>query len=169
MCAIHSGSSQAFGKEQFGQLPAGAQDLALLQLFHTPPSTPKSTATRWALTIRDRARTGSSYKRTPLPAKTDFEKTLDFHQIVAAMNQYPTLLRRLGLVVDFIVATGVFTPAATEELRVEVKLPPPSPKVTRAPDVGQRTRTVLDATRFQAVPRTSPGSGTTASWTACSR
>ena len=32
---------EAFTKEQFGQLPAGAKDLALLQLFHTPPSTPQ--------------------------------------------------------------------------------------------------------------------------------
>ena len=48
-------------------------------------------------------------------------------------------------------------------------LPPTaSPTVTRAPDAGQRTGTLLDATRFHAVPRTSPASGTTASWTACS-
>ena len=150
---------EAFTKGQFGQLPAGAKDLALLQLFHTPPSTPQIDG--YAVGPDDpRSRAHwLGYKRTPLPAKTDFEKTIDFHQIVAAMNQYPTLLRRLGLAIDFIVAKGVFTPAANAELRVEVKLPPPSPKVTRAKDVGQRTRTLLDARRFQAVPRTSPGQG----------
>jgi hypothetical protein len=150
---------EMFAEDQFKQLPAGIRDLSLLQLFHTPPSTPQIDGYDVGPDDpRSRAH-WLGYRRTPLPAKTDFEKTIDFHQIVSAMNQYPTLLRRLGLAIDFIVAKGVFTPAANAELRVEVKLPPPSPKVTRAPDVGQRTRTLLDATHFQAVPRTSPGQG----------
>ncbi len=150
---------EAFAKEQFGQLSAGAKDLALLQLFHTPPSTPQIDG--YAVGPDDpRSRAHwLGYKRTPLPDKTDFEKTVDFHQIVAAMNQYPTLLRRLALAIDFIVAKGVFTAAANAALHVEVKLPLPSQDVKRVPDVRQRTRTLLDATRFQAVPRTSPGPG----------
>ena len=64
----------AFTKGQLGQLPAGVTGRSRrFQLFHTPPSTPQVDGyARGARTIRDRARTGSAYERTPLPAKTDF-------------------------------------------------------------------------------------------------
>ncbi|HET9706603.1 MAG TPA: hypothetical protein VFP85_21330 [Vicinamibacterales bacterium] len=149
-----------FALEEFGQLPAADRDLALFQLFHTPASTPTIDGypvppddPRW------RAH-WLGYKRSDLPKPADFEKEIDFHQIVAAMNQYPALLRRLGLAVDLIVAKGTFAPATNAELRVEVKLPPQgTPAVERAPDVSQRTRARLDASRFQPVPRSNPGQG----------
>jgi hypothetical protein len=133
-----------------------ARDLALFQLFHTPPSTPQvgeyavppghpKSYAKWL-----------GYKQAALPAPADFEKEIDFHQIVAAMNQYPTLLRQLGLVVDLLIAKAEFTAAPNAALWVEVALPP---GVTRVPDVSARTRTLLDAKRFQPVPRPNPQPG----------
>lgn len=44
----------------------------------------------------------------PLPSANDFTNPesaacLDFHQMIAALQQYPTLLRKLGLVVDLVI------------------------------------------------------------------
>jgi hypothetical protein len=77
------------------------------------------------------------------------------------MNQYPTLLRRLGLVVDLIVNKSAFSATADSPLHVEVKLPPLASGATvkRRPPVFARTRTLLDANRFQPVPRTNSDPG----------
>ena len=48
------------------------------------------------------------YERTELPGARTSPASIDFHQIVAAMGSYPTLLRRLGLVVDLVLAPGDF-------------------------------------------------------------
>jgi hypothetical protein len=146
---------EIFADGAFSNLPANRRDLALLQLFHTPPSTPQIDG--YPVPPEDpRSRAHwLGYKRTDLPKAADFEKEIDFHQMVSAMNQYPTLLRRLGLAVDLIVAKGTFTPSADEVLRVDVKLPPGSPTV----NVSQRTHALLDANRFQPVPRSSQSQG----------
>ena len=149
-----------FTDGRFDQLPPGlARELALFQLFHTPPSTPQ--IEQYKVPADDpkaRAR-WLGYARTALPKPADFQKQIDFHQIVAAMNQYPTLLRRLGLAVDLIIAKGTFGPAPSVPLQVEVELKSGSPHVTRTPDVSPFTRTRLDASRFQAVPRPGPLAG----------
>ena len=148
-----------FADGGFGTLKGTARDLALFQLFHTPPATPKvdqyavppghpKSYAKWL-----------GYKQTALPKPQDFEQEIDFHQIVAAMNQYPTLLRRLGLVVDLLIAKTAFSGSPNGVLQVEVNLPSGAPAVTRAPDVSARTRALLDATRFQAVPRPNPQPG----------
>jgi hypothetical protein len=148
-----------FFDDKFKGLEGTARDLARFQLFHTPPSTPQmeqyavppghpKSYAKWL-----------GYKQTALPAPADFEKEIDFHQIVAAMNQYPTLLRRLGLVVDFLIAKTELSASPNAALSVEVVLPTGVPTVTRVPDVSARSRTLLDVKRFQPVPRLNPQSG----------
>ncbi|MEP6921026.1 MAG: hypothetical protein ABI967_07865 [bacterium] len=132
-----------------------ANDLARFQLFHTPPSKPRVDKYN---PPRDEAQARAQwlgYDQTPLPKAADFEDEIDFHQIVAAMNQYPTLLRRLGLVVDLLISRDALTPAASAALWVEVELPPPTPTVERPQhDASPRTQTLLDANRFQPVSNT---------------
>lgn len=147
----------AFLQDGFKHLPKTMREVALFQLFHTPPSTAKiekysgppddaKARARWL-----------AYEQTPLPQPADFQSEIDFHRIVSAMNQYPTLLRMLGLVVDVIIARDAFTPAPNALLWAEVNLPQHAPKVTYAPDVLPRTHTLLDDKRFQAVNRTQTG------------
>ena len=132
------------------------QNLARFQLFHTPPSTPR--------VKKDKLRPGDirvaaewlGYDQTPLPKRDDFQQEIDFHKIVSAMNQYPTLLRALGLVVDVLVSRDAFAPAADGLLSVEVELPLGTPGVDRTPDASPSTHALLDATRFQSVSRAMP-------------
>ena len=148
-----------FSDDKFKGFKGVARDLALFQLFHTPPSTPQigqyavppghpKSYAKWL-----------GYKQTALPATTDFAKEIDFHQIVAAMSQYPTLLRRLGLVVDFLIARTEFSASPNASLWVEVALPPGVAGVSRVPDVSAHSRTLLDTKRFQPVPRPNPQAG----------
>lgn len=131
------------------------RDLARFQLFHTPPSTARADKYKKP---RDEAQARAEwlgYDQVALPKAEDFEEQIDFHQIVAALNQYPTLLRKLGLVVDLLISRDAFTPAASALLWVEVELPPPTQAVARPlHDASPRTHTVLDAARFQPIPNT---------------
>lgn len=126
-------------------------ELPVFELFHTPsgpsyerqynvpPSDPRARA-KWL-----------EYKQTPLPKPDDFVDQIDFHQIVAAMNQYPILLRKLGLVIDFLLDPGEFTPSPNASLSVDVILPAANPQ--RQPNITPHTRTLLDTRHFQPVPR----------------
>jgi hypothetical protein len=149
--------------KQFEDLRAGkfkSDDLpnvlARFQLFHTPASKPK--VDKYDVPAGDpRARARwLAFERTELPAADAFQARIDFHQIVAAMGQYPTLLRLLGLVVDIKIRRDAFDPSPGALLWAAV-LPPRSPGVTNEPDVSPRTRALLDSKRFQALPRPSPG------------
>jgi hypothetical protein len=148
-----------FRDDGFKGFKGVARDLALFQLFHTPPSTPH--IDNYSVPPSDPKSYAQwlGYKQTALPAPTDFAKEIDFHQIVAGMNQYPTLLRRLGLVVDLLIATTEFSTLPNAALWVEVTLPPRRASVTRVPDVSARSRTRLDAKRFQSIPRPNPQAG----------
>ncbi|MDD5718845.1 MAG: hypothetical protein PHQ53_04080 [Candidatus Krumholzibacteria bacterium] len=134
-------------------------DLARFQLFHTPPSTPKTDKYNVAPDDAKSRAEWLGYEQTKLPKPDDFRNEIDFHQIVAAMNQYPTLLRRLGLVVDLLIARDAFHPAPDALLWVEVELPPGFPTVERLPTASPRTHTLLNAGHFQPVPRTHPKPG----------
>jgi len=145
----------AFRNKEFDQLKGLAKDMALFQLFHTPSSTAK--LDRYP-SPRDEAQAAArwlGYKRTPLPDPTEFQKRIDFHQIVSTMNQYPTLLRKLGLVIDLSIARDAFTPSLNAMLWVEASLPAGSANVKRDPDVSPRSNTLLDAKRFEANARPS--------------
>ncbi len=137
--------------------PPLAALLGRAQLFHTPPSLQQAQdysgshldPTDPRITSKTNWRT---YRRTPLPDKTDFVKIIDFHQIVAAMSSYPRLLRRLGLVVDFVVARGVFSPGPDKLLSVVCDLGTPAASVTRL-ESNNTTHTRLSTTQFLAIPK----------------
>lgn len=95
------------GSIPWGDLPALSTPFphfALLRLFHTPPAQsflmrdPDPTKPTEEMAI------WKTHTRVDLPDKKDFKDRLDFHQRVAALQQYPRLLRRLGLVFDLAVA-----------------------------------------------------------------
>lgn len=129
---------------------SAAQTLERFQLFHTPPATPIARHEP----RKDDARIDAKwleYQRTELPQREDIAKQLDFHQIVAAMGSYPTLLRRLGLVVDLLLTPAAFPAAASADLSVKVVFPPGLLKVMRTSDAGPITRARLTSTQFDAV------------------
>ena len=128
-----------------------ADTLARFQLFHTPPATSRPVRRR---PRRDDDRITASwveYERPPMPAKGDLAKKLDFHQIVAAMNSYPTILRRLGLVIDFVLDRDSFPRAPDQLLAVAVTFEPGALQVPKTKDASPGTHTRLSADRFQAV------------------
>ena len=135
-----------------------AEQLARFQLFHTPPAKPK--VVQHARTDDPRVQaTWLEYEQAKLPAKSDFAKEVDFHEIVAAMNQYPTLLRRLALVVDFLLDASAAVASPGALLSVTVALPPSTSQVERVKDASPRTWARLDATRFEALTRPAPEPG----------
>ena len=126
-------------------------NLQRFQLFHTPPASP---------VVRDVTRIDDSrvqarwleHKRTDLPKREGIGATIDFHQVVAAMGSYPTLLRRLGLVVDLVLAPAGFALSAAADLSVTVVFPAGALLVPRGADGNPATRTRLSNTQFDAVP-----------------
>ena len=125
-----------------------------------------SSSSRRARTIARIETRWREHRKTDLPKPEDISETIDFHKIVAAMGSYPTLLRRLGLVVDLVLAPGGFAPAAAADLSVKVLFPAGALQIARTKDGAPATRTRLSATRFDAVPDPAQ---TTPSRTACSR
>jgi hypothetical protein len=139
--------------------------LARAQLFHTPPSTPEAQDYSGAAISADDPRKNTTatrwrtYRRTALPGKADFENLIDFHQIVAAMNQYPRLLRRLGIVVDFIVPKGAFAATPDSLLTVTCALGTPDPPGVLRAQASPGTHAMLSASKFAPVPRPSWNAG----------
>ena len=116
--------------------------LSAFQLFHTPmgaPTVQRYTEEQLARgrepdevpdpTDPRRGAAWREYTPTPMPTAAAIAESLDFHQIVAAMNQYPRLLRRLGLALDFLLprkpqgGIGPVVPSGNVTVRVEVVLP----------------------------------------------
>ncbi|HMJ06781.1 MAG TPA: hypothetical protein VK474_11040, partial [Chthoniobacterales bacterium] len=54
----------------------------------------------------------------PLPTAAEIEEQYDFHQAIAALGDYPKLLRILGLVVDLRIELNGAAPAATGTVKV---------------------------------------------------
>jgi hypothetical protein len=124
--------------------------LERFQLFHTPPATPKPRHEARQDDARIDAR-WLEYQRQKMPAKEDLAKQLDFHQIIAAMGSYPTLLRKLGLVVDLLLDPDSFSAAANAALSVKVTFAPGTLQIPRTGDAGPDTRALLNSTQFQTV------------------
>jgi len=147
-------------RDGFKGLKPLSAPFAAFQVFHTPPSAPvQQTAQR---PDDDRlAATWQTHKRAEFDAAKAV-KDLDFHQMVAAMNQYPTLLRRLGLVVDFVIPRTAFDAGADLPLSVDVVLPAPKAEVRDTKlrvvqrNAAPATRTQLSAKTFSAVSRPNP-------------
>lgn len=134
--------------------------LERLQLFHTPLSTPKPQQQKRKDDPRIHAQ-WLEYQRTPAPAKADIATQIDFHQVVAAMNSYPTLLRKLGLVLDLLLDPSSFVPSAAAPLSVRVTFPAASFHGHHLTSAGPHTQTLFGSDRFQAVSDPSPAFGIT--------
>ncbi|HEX8678811.1 MAG TPA: hypothetical protein VF683_02535, partial [Chthoniobacterales bacterium] len=143
---------RAFKNHAFDK-PALEHHLARFQLFHPPPSKPRIDRYEKPRDEAQQRAQWLGYERTALPRPNEFRDRIDFHQIVAAMNQYPTLLRKLGLVIDVLVPARAFGAAPDALFWAEVALPEGSPAVERLRDASPRTRALLDGARFQAVSR----------------
>lgn len=133
--------------------------LHTFQLFHTPPSKPgtqKYTPAQVGAGDPRLAAEWQTFERAQLPAATAFAKMFDFHEIVSAMQQYPRLLRRLGLVLDFRIPKGVFTQSPDALLSVEVTLASGAQGVTRK-SVNARTHARLATRVFEPVPTPNGG------------
>ena len=136
-----------------GDVPATAQHLALFELFHTPPLKPKPSAPSETDDKRIVVET-QEFTQTPMPDKADLAKTLDFHRIVGAMNAYPVLQRRLGLVADFVIDRGTVPIAADFLLSVQVEFTAGVLTVPRgAADVTAVTHATHTRDGFFAEPR----------------
>lgn len=148
-----------YRKNRFEGLPTQARQLATFQLFHTPPGTPD--IQKYDNVSPDDPKSRAkwrTFKRHSLPNPDELAKRYDFHQIVAAMNQYPTLLRRMGLVIDVLIEPGLFSHANDALLGVAVQLPDPagSSAATRKAVGSPLVHCRLGANRFNAVPRPNP-------------
>ena len=132
-----------------GSPPSRLQTLSQFKDFHTPLAAP---VTR-QVTRNDDPRIQATWqerKSPPMPAPEDLAKQLDFHQIVASMGSYPTLLRRLGLVVDLLLASGSFPTGNDTDLSVKVVFPAGALTTPRSDDGMPVTRTLLSGTAFEA-------------------
>src|SRR4051812_33925667 len=145
----------AFAKNRLTFNDALLSRLARFELFHTPMMRPKPVVGRKRSDDPRIAANWLEYEKSALPKPEEFAKKIDFHQMVAAMNSYPVLLRKLGLVVDLIVDRDFFTFAADAALRARVTLPDIGGAATRA-NVSPVTRAKFDKAHWQAVRRPPP-------------
>jgi hypothetical protein len=93
-----------------------------------------------------------SYDAAKLPTEGDLLEEYDFHDMIAALGDYPRLLRYLGLVVDLAVTLpqGTLLPAEST-VQVAPTLPPMD---MESKPVCPRTHYTLGAGDFLASPRT---------------
>ncbi|HEY0928503.1 MAG TPA: hypothetical protein VGE27_01185 [Gemmatimonas sp.] len=136
----------------FKGLAGAGTMMSTFQLFHTPLAKQRS-ETYTPEDPRNKV-TWRTHERATIDA-ADFVKSLDFHRIVAAMNQYPLLLRRLGLVQDFIVPVGRLRHSDNTPVSCTVDLPRAAagaPAVTRR-DASPRTLTTFGRSTFAPAPR----------------
>ena len=130
--------------------------LARAELFHTPPS--KQEVVKQTRRHDDRVdATYASHEQTELPEREKIADQFDFHQVLGAMNSYPTLLRRLGVVVDLVLSLDHFAPSGDEPLTASVTFAPGALSVARLPDVSPETHAALSERGFFAVPDGSLG------------
>ena len=147
------------GEPGFGGSP-GSSSAGLLgraQLFHTPPTRQVDVVRRPRNDDPGSKPAGASTRMIDLPAKDEFAKQLDFHQIVGAMSSYPTVLRRLGLVVDFVLERNHFSDSPDAPLSVAVTFEAGALGTDRKPDVSPVTHALLSQTAFEAVSDPLPG------------
>ena len=83
--------------------------------------------------------------RSKLPGINDWKNIIDFHQIVASLGDYPEIMRRLGLVLDFIIPAAGVPATGLVSIQVTKGLPPGS--------------LISPSTRFDRSQGFSPASG----------
>lgn len=140
-------------------LAAAAAHLARFELFHTPPLRPKPVQTVPRVDDPRISDTTEEFERPPAPAnEAELAAGFDFHRAVAALNSYPTLLRRLGLVVDVRLDPGLL-PAGDVDLSVQVRFPG-LPTRQDGDDLAPVTKARIGDRSFRACSRVAPGPGT---------
>lgn len=124
---------------------------SLLQTYHRPLA--KQETVSYAKQGPDDPRENASWRThrlVKMPDETDFADLIDFHQIVSSTNQYYGLLRKLGLVLDFVLPASDMPDAdMTDRLRVVPRWAP-----TSEADSGVDT---LDDTTPVTITRLEPG------------
>ena len=106
------------------------RDMQQLMLFHYPPQ--KLTTTL------DEDKAAVTTPPPPLPStEADFERYMDFHQVISSLGDYPVLLRRLGLVIDILVPADD-VPPNTQIIYIT--------PVWRNPQIGSRLNAELPRT-----------------------
>jgi hypothetical protein len=91
----------------------------------------------------------TSVQSVALPTEPDLAAVYDFHKMIAALGDYPNLLRTLGLVVDLEVTLPAALPADPGLVSVIPTLPTATPTTHYSP----RTHYRLSDERFIARPR----------------
>src|SRR6185436_19355434 len=114
--------------------------------FLPPPLTPAQLKTRAAFDSLDTFLKPFGGVAPALPDALKLAETWDFHQAVSSLGDYPVILRRMGLVVDFLLPAGTVLPAAgTVSVSATGVVWQPGTTV-----VTPRTRFVSSATLFTA-------------------
>jgi hypothetical protein len=105
------------------QLPGAggpvASLLATAELFHMPHTAPQVqgyTAEQAGDDPGKQRARWLTHARAEMPTAAQLVDALDFHRIVAALNQYPRLLRLMGLVLDVTVPRSAFLQRAQQPL-----------------------------------------------------
>ncbi len=128
--------------------------LARVELFHTPPLRPKAIKEVPRTDDPAISETVEEFEQPATPTQTELAQSMHFHRAVAAMNNYPTLLRHLGLVVDFNVRRELFEERDYIALEVAVEfengLPTP---LTNNSDTSPITYVTHKDNRFFSSPR----------------
>jgi hypothetical protein len=138
-------------------LPTPYPHLALLRLFHTPPSKSYIYKDSGSGLPEKEQATWKTHKRVKLPDDDDFKDLLDFHQRIAALQQYPRLLRRLGLVFDLAVDPPGSNVSLASPFKLSVvprlRLHPPGQSGVKTENAALYTWANLNGETFQAHPK----------------
>jgi hypothetical protein len=117
--------------------------------FLPPPLTPAQQQVRDAFDALDAFLEPFAGGKDLLPNAAQLAESWDFHQAVAALGDFPEVLRWLGLVVDLLLPAGTALPAAGT-IRLSASGVAWQPGTTV---VAPRTHFVSSPTRFTAAPR----------------
>lgn len=131
--------SDAVGLSRGTALERKVHHLARFELFQTPPLRPKKIEEVTRDDDPAISEMVDAFERPPVPSERDLARSMHFHRAVAAMNNYPTLLRHLGLVVDFVLNRDLMREGDSIALEVMVEFPEPLPTPLTAMDANPIT------------------------------
>jgi hypothetical protein len=89
-----------------------------------------------------------------MPSQENFDKYLDFHQVISSLGDYPEIMRRLGLIIDITVSAdeeGV--PSLTQPQSGELKVVTDWKSFLGRSPITPSTAFILDESRFETAPR----------------
>jgi hypothetical protein len=118
--------------------------------FLPPPLTPAQQQTRAAFDALDVFLKPFEGTEKRLPDAAALREKWDFHQAISSLGDYPAILRRLGLVLDFLLPIGTVLPAAGT---IQIT-PTGAAWQTGTTVVTPKTHFITTTTLFMAAPRT---------------